>query len=300
MTGLDEAQLESFDKEGMLCIADFLTKSEVEDLRSEAVRILLDLDLETHPKTRFETGDGDHVGDKYFLDSLDKVSYFFDTDAFNEDGSLRFLPERAINKIGHGLHMKSDIFHKVTFSERVKAIARDLSYKDPRVLQSMLIFKNPVNNALDAARDNEVPSHSDGTFLFTKPQSAVGFWIALEDCTTENGCLSYNPGTHKTVPISKRFVRLQGGSKGCGFEDVLTDSVPGEDDPSKYKFVECPAGSLVLIHNAVLHKSEKNRLDKSRWAYAFHAIDGTAGYDEKNWLQVPSTGGTEFLKLYEE
>lgn len=300
MTGLTKTELESFDREGMLCITDFISKSEVEELRQEALRILSELDLANHPKTKFETGDGDHVGDQYFLDSLDKVSYFFDTDAFDEKGNLRFLPEQAVNKIGHGLHMKNELYHKVTFSDRVKAIARDLSYKDPRVLQSMLIFKNPVNNTLDAARDNEVPSHSDGTFLFTQPQSAVGFWIALEDCTTENGCLSYNPGTHKSVPISKRFVRLQGGSKGCGFEDVITDYAPVEDDPSQYKFVECPAGSLILIHNAVLHKSEKNRLNKSRWAYAFHAIEGTADYDKKNWLQIPSTGGTQFLKLYQE
>ncbi|WPK24460.1 hypothetical protein PUMCH_001734 [Australozyma saopauloensis] len=300
MTGLTKTQLDDFASEGMICIPEFLSSSEVENLRLEARKLLLQLDIESHPKTLFETGDGDHVGDKYFLDSSDQISYFFDTDAFGTDGKLRFLPEIAVNKIGHGLHMKNQLYHQITFSDRVKDIVRDLGYKDPRVLQSMLIFKNPTESELETARDNEVPSHSDGTFLFTKPQSAVGFWIALEDCTTENGCLSYSPGTHKTVPISKRFVRLEGGKKGCGFEDVPINVDVPVDDPESYRNVECPAGSLILIHNAVLHKSEKNRLEKSRWAYAFHAIDGTDGYDEKNWLQVPSSGGTNFLKLYEE
>lgn len=203
-----------------------------------------------------------------------------------------------MNKIGHALHTQNEIFRQVTFSERVNAIARDLSYTDPRVLQNMLIFKNPIEVPQDGARDNEVPSHADGTFLFTEPQSAVGFWLALDDCTRGNGCLAYNPGTHKTVPISKRFVRLNGGKGGCGFKNVLKDPV-SVDDPARYRLVECPAGSLVLIHHAVLHKSEKNRLGKATWVYTFHAIEGTARYDKKNWLQVPCTGGTNFLRLFE-
>jgi ectoine hydroxylase-related dioxygenase (phytanoyl-CoA dioxygenase family) len=66
--------------------------------------------------------------------------------------------------------------------------------------------------------------------------------------------------------------------------------------------VECKAGSLVLIHNSVVHKSEKNRSAKSRFVFAFHVIDGVAKYDELNWLQVPpgEEGGTEFSKLYSE
>jgi hypothetical protein len=34
-----------------------------------------------------------------------------------------------------------------------------------------------------------VPCHNDSTFLYTDPPSAVGAWIALEDCTPANGCL---------------------------------------------------------------------------------------------------------------
>lgn len=44
-----------------------------------------------------------------------------------------------------------------------------------------------------------VPSHQDSSFLYTEPLSAVGFWFALEDCTAENGCLSFIPGSHKGI-----------------------------------------------------------------------------------------------------
>jgi phytanoyl-CoA hydroxylase len=46
-------------------------------------------------------------------------------------------------------------------------------------------------------------------------------------------------------------------------------------------------GDLVLIHGSVLHKSERNRSDRTRFAYTFHMIESPphAVYDDKNWLQ---------------
>lgn len=297
MIGLSPQQIETFDQEGVLCLADFFSPQQVDQMLQRSRELLLELDLSSHPRTQFKTGDNDHIGDQYFFDSADKVSYFFDVDAFGPDGELRYSKEKAVNKIGHGLHMKDALFHRMTFDPKIKAVARSLQMTDPRVLQSMLIFKNPSVSA--EARDNAVPLHTDGTFLYTKPQTAIGFWVALEDCTPENGCLSYNPGSHKTFPLTKRFVKVDGGKKGCNFIDLEHGEVP-QDNDADYKFVECKAGSLVLIHNSVLHKSEKNHLAKSRYAYAFHVIDGTAEYDELNWLQIPISGGSEFLKLYEE
>lgn len=297
MIGLSPEQIETFDQEGVLCLPDFFSSQQVDQMLQRSRELLLELDLSSHPRTQFKTGDNDHIGDQYFFDSADKVSYFFDVDAFGPDGELRYSKEKAVNKIGHGLHMKDALFHRMTFDPKIKAVARSLQMTDPRVLQSMLIFKNPSVSA--EARDNAVPLHTDGTFLYTKPQTAIGFWVALEDCTPENGCLSYNPGSHKTFPLTKRFVKVDGGKKGCNFIDLEHGEVP-QDNDADYKFVECKAGSLVLIHNSVLHKSEKNHLAKSRYAYAFHVIDGTAEYDELNWLQIPISGGSEFLKLYEE
>lgn len=299
MVGLTQEQRAQFDNEGMLCIPDFLTPTQVSQMLSSAHQLLENFDLSTHPKTQFRTGDNDHIGDQYFFDSSNKVSFFFDVDAFDENGELQVSKTAAINKIGHGLHMHEKVFRDVTFEDEVKAVARDLEFKDPRVLQSMLIFKNP-KEAKAEERDNAVPSHTDATFLFTKPQSAVGFWFALEDCTLANGCLKYSPGTHKTVPVTKRFVKVDGGKKGCNMVQLEGDFPPAPEDRAEdYLLVECKAGSLILIHNSVLHKSEKNASDKSRYAYAFHVIDGVEGYDELNWLQVPPSGGTDFLKLYE-
>lgn len=143
-----------------------------------------------------------------------------------------------------------------------------------------------------------VPPHQDSTFLYTDPPSAVGFWYALEDATVENGCLSFLPGSHKSAEVGKRFVRKKDGT-GTEFIDNEGKMFPdGEEYEAKaeegeYVLGEVKAGTLVLIHGNLLHKSEKNLSSKGRIIYTFHVIEGEARYDERNWLQPPTEGFTK-------
>ena len=75
------------------------------------------------------------------------------------------------------------------------------------------------------------------------------------------------------------------------------ESNDGEEGEGVVEVLDIKAGSLVLIHGNVLHKSEKNTSGRSRFAYTFHVIEGGEGweYDGRNWLQ-PTEGG--FSKLY--
>lgn len=50
----------------------------------------------------------------------------------------------------------------------------------------------------------------------------------------------------------------------------------------------CIPGTLVLIHSQVVHRSENNRSQDSRHAYAFHVIETlNCEYSKDNWLQPP-------------
>ncbi|KAF7908517.1 uncharacterized protein EAF01_004272 [Botrytis porri] len=297
--GLTKEQLDTFNKDGYLIIPSALSQETVSTLLSETHSMLNNFSLEDHPMTKFSTGEGDdveHVGDSYFLESGDKIRFFFEEDALSPKGELLKPKHLSINKIGHALHSLSPPFAALLSPNATHSpslIAQSLGFKHPQCLQSMIICKNPEIGGA-------VPPHQDSTFLYTDPPSAVGFWYALEDATRENGCLSFWPGSHKWEGVGKRFVRRKDGggtefveNKGEVFPRGLEKREKEEEEKEgSYVMGEVKAGDLVLIHGNLLHKSERNTSANGRIIYTFHVIEGENVYDERNWLQPPEGGFT--------
>ncbi|TGZ58413.1 Phytanoyl-CoA dioxygenase domain-containing protein 1-like protein [Temnothorax longispinosus] len=271
-------------KNGYVILEDFFRPEEIEELRACGEELTNKLPPESERKV-FNTIQLQQNKDKYFLDSANKISVFFETEALEEDGKLKVHPRVSLNKVGHALHWLHPTFKKYTFDERVKEVAFQLDYEEPVVCQSMYIYKNP-------GIGSEVTMHQDASYLYVEPVKLLGFWIALEDATLENGCLWIAPGSHQSG-VHRRYMR----NKDPNSQELLIFDRAAPCYPlSNFRPVPVRKGTCILIHGQVVHFSYSNKSETSRHAYTFHVIETKhVYYSKENWLQQPAEG---FANLY--
>ena len=266
-------EIQRYETDGYLVLPDFASVEACDRLRACASQLVHEFEPD-EVASIFSTREQNRLTDDYFLESGDKVRFFFEEDAFGPDGKLKQSRERSINKIGHALHELDPEFSSFSRSQPVRELIDDLEISNPLLLQSMYIFKQPRIGG-------EVICHQDSTFLYTEPFDMAGLWFALEDSTLENGCLWAIPGGHK-LGLKSRWMR--DGKGGMKFD--VFDSKPWDED--KLVPLEVNKGSLILLHGLLPHKSLANRSARSRHAYTLHVISGDSAYPQTNWLQRPS------------
>ena len=255
---------------GYLIIENFKTNEECNELIKRSKELIEEQDFNKQ-QSIFDTISQTHNDDNYFLDSGDKIRFFFEEKANLSENNIKKNKHYIVNKIGHALHDLDDIFIKFSKTADLDNIAKAIGFEDPLLLQSMYIFKQPKIGG-------EVVCHQDSTFLITEPESTVGFWFALEDANRDNGCLQVASGGHKG-PLRKLFKRENNKMK---MEELSNEPFPETDT-----FVEVKKGSLVLLHGRLPHYSCENKSPNSRHAYTLHVIDGKTKYLDYNWLQRP-------------
>lgn len=273
---LSLTQISQFKQNGFLVLPDFVDAERCIALRRRATELARE-HVPSPEKATIFTADGKplHASDEYFLTSGEAIRCFFEKDAFDADGQLRADAHLCLNKLGHAMHDLDAVFGSFSRTPELAALASDLGMREPLLLQSMYIFKQ-------ARIGGEVRCHTDHTYLWTEPRSVVGFWFAIDDATTENGCMWALPGGHR-MPVKSRS-RLNASRTAMVMDELDKEPYP----TTGLVALEAKRGTLVLLDGALPHYSGPNLSDRPRHAYTIHIIDGVADYLPDNWLQRPT------------
>src|SRR4030081_2915557 len=114
----------------------------------------------------FSTKNQTATTDHYFLESGDRIRFFLEEEAVDDDGRVKRPKQLAVNKIGHALHDLDPTFDTFSRTPAAAELTAELGFTEPLLLQSMYIFKQPEIGG-------EVVCHQDSTFLYTEPETVV-------------------------------------------------------------------------------------------------------------------------------
>ncbi|MEM7132997.1 MAG: phytanoyl-CoA dioxygenase family protein [Chloroflexota bacterium] len=144
----------------------------------------------------------------------------------------------------HFPHKLSPIMEKHLAQQTMVDVLTKVVGPNVKCMQSMLFIK--------AAGKPGQAWHQDEWAIPTRDRSLVGGWIALDDATTENGCLWVIPGSHEPGIIyqfeQQNDPRFDCGTESRGFPYKDEDAIP----------VEVKAGAIVFFNGYLLHRSLPN------------------------------------------
>lgn len=137
-------------------------------------------------------------------------------------------------------------------------VLRDLMGDTPVLFQDMALLK-------PARIGSEKPWHQDcAYFNHDVTARVIGAWIALDEATTNNGCMHIIPASHREGP-RVHFARRDW--------QVCDTDVPVD----RAVAVPLQPGGCLLFHGLLLHGTPPNRSDKRRRALQFHYKPEGAG-----------------------
>ena len=135
---------------------------------------------------------------------------------------------------------------KYVLNRRIGEIARRLTRSSSvRLWHDHALIKYP--------RDSKATAwHQDQVYWPMNETGALSCWMALDDVTVQNGCMSFIPGSHKLGPLAP--VDLG----NAGTDSLLTLLPPGLKSASSPVAMEMKAGSCTFHNGLTFHYAGPN------------------------------------------
>jgi phytanoyl-CoA hydroxylase len=139
---------------------------------------------------------------------------------------------------------------------RLLALVERLLGEGPEMFQDMALLKPP--------RGREKPWHQDKAyFTYTPETPVVGVWIAIDEASTENGCMRVRTGSHRAGPVI-HFQR----------RDWQICDTDGRDN--EVVAVPLRPGGVLFFDGLIQHGTPYNATGQRRRAVQYHYAPATA------------------------
>lgn len=250
---ISEQERRKFHEDGYLALPNLLSQEEVEVARRALGELIEELITAaksgqytyTPPKWG-QTGNYDGA---WIKKPNSRMSVVFE----HSFDPLAATVEEALGRV-RNLYQHDDehpVMKQLVESPRIKGAAAQLIGEEVTMFQTMALQK-------PALLGSEKPWHQDNAYFKHTPlEKIVGFWLALDDATAENGCMHVLPGWHR-----------KGGFKHVHEEDCKI--APDRLRDIQPVAVELPAGGAMFFSSMLPHQTPPNRSNRPRRALQFH------------------------------
>ncbi len=174
-------------------------------------------------------------------------------------------------------------FLKYCFNKKILNIIEQLIGKNFALWNSSFFAKPALNG-------HATPWHQDGQYWPIRPLATCSVWLAIDDATSENGCLKFIKGSHKEKKLKKHKINK---SKKLTLNQELLKS----------EYLEKNSVDLILkrgqisLHDVyMVHGSEENKSINSRRAMTMRFMPTTSIFDHRF---VFNTRDFSITKIYQ-
>ena len=135
-----------------------------------------------------------------------------------------------------------------------------------------------------AGDGQETPWHQDGHYWPMRPLATCTVWVALDESTTENGCLRVIPESHLAKITHPHLLEDR--------QDLVLNLRTEEDafDVNKAVNLELQPGQMSMHDVFMIHGAQVNRSTKRRAGAALRFMPGTSVF-ERNISPVDGKSG---------
>jgi ectoine hydroxylase-related dioxygenase (phytanoyl-CoA dioxygenase family) len=146
-------------------------------------------------------------------------------------------------------------------------------------LWNMSFFAKPAKNG------KKTPWHQDGRYWPIRPLATCTVWIAVDDATTQNGCMRFIPGSHKAQ-------RLMDHTQRDDSSLTLNQELNRDEyDETEAVDVVLKAGQISLHDIYLAHGSDINTSDQPRRGMTLRLMPTTSHYDRELAAQMNAERG---------